>query len=125
MLSLDIGDYQLDGVDLSGNPTPDELFSAAWREAVMDEALRRLETQLNADGKSQDLTLFKRYDLGEEDPPPAYATLAKEYNLSVPQVKHALLRARAGLRNAVTEIVRDYVDDPGQLASEMQFLLES
>jgi hypothetical protein len=40
----------------------------------------------------------------------------------VPQVKHALLLARAAFREIVTELVRGYVDDPADLATELRRL---
>lgn len=124
VLSLDIGDFEPEGIDRSQQANPEQLFSTAWREVAMQEALRRLEAQYLESGRGAELEIFCAYDLAAQDPAPSYADLAKQHNLTVPQIKHSLLRTRAALREAITDIARDYVDDPAELADELRFLLE-
>lgn len=113
----------LDAVPGSDQMTPEQLFDLSWNETVMSGALARLEERLTGEGRAGVLEVFRRYDLCDDGARPSYADLGGELGLSVPQVKHALLHARATFRELVTGMVRAYVDDPADLAAELHRLL--
>ncbi len=102
--------------------TPDQVFDAAWTAAVMNEALALLGKRLAAEGKTPVFEMFRRYDIEGGGAELSYAELGAEFSLSTPQVKHALLAARAAFREVVTDVVRTYVDDPADLAAELRSL---
>jgi DNA-directed RNA polymerase specialized sigma24 family protein len=124
-VSLDFSEGDVEVIANADRMSPDELFGAAWKEVVLNAGIARLEKQMLAGGRGVEYEIFKSYDLESDDHPTTYAELANTHKLTVPQVKHALLHARASLRTALTEIVRDYVNDSEELASELRFLLES
>jgi len=103
--------------------TPEQMFDLTWNEAVMSEALARLEKRLAGEGRATVYEVFRRYDLAGDGEEASYADLGRELGMSVPQVKHALLHARATFREIVTALVRGYVDDPADLAAELRRLL--
>ncbi len=102
--------------------TPEQIFDVAWNEAVMSEAVAILEKKLKADGKAAAFEAFRRYDLDGDSADLSYAALGQSLSMTAPQVKHALLQARATFREIVTDIVRGYVDDPADLAAELRNL---
>ena len=121
VLSLDAA--EVDAAEVSeqaASLTPEELFDMAWNQAVMAQAIERLRERLTADGKEICYQVFKRYDLESEREQLSYAQIGDELGLTPAKVKHALLQARALLREIVTEIVRDYVDGPQDLAAELR-----
>jgi hypothetical protein len=81
-----------------------------------------LERRLGAQGKAREAALWRRYDLEGGSDELSYADVARDFDLSVPQVKNALLLVRGMLRDVVTEIVRAYVDGPEELAAELRSL---
>lgn len=123
MISLDDADTDLaDAIPDPGARTPEELFDAAWNQVVMAQAIELVGKRLVAENKGFAFEIFKRYDLELERKELSYAALGQELGLSAAQVKHALLHARATLRDVVTDVVRGYVDGPVDLARELQSL---
>jgi RNA polymerase sigma factor (sigma-70 family) len=105
--------------------TPDQLFEIAWTRTVMREALALTERRLDEQGKGFAMEAFRRHDLQDRDPPQAYSEISEALGLSVPQVKHALRLAREAFRDAVAEIVSEYVEGPEETAREIQNLLKA
>jgi RNA polymerase sigma factor (sigma-70 family) len=120
----------LDGVDdeaLAAPPegaglAPDEAFDRAWNRAVMERAVAELERRLVADGKAGAFAIWKRYDLEGGSAELSYGELGRSFGLSAAQVKNALVHARGVFRDAVTDVVRGYVDGPEDLAEELRHL---
>jgi RNA polymerase sigma-70 factor (ECF subfamily) len=124
-----------------GALTPEQLFDVAWNRVVMTRAVELLERKLTSEGKAAAFEAFRRYDLEglaqapqeegaarspvKEDVQKSYAALGEALGMSVPQVKHALLHARAAFRDVVGDIVRGYVDGPEELAAELRNLFSS
>jgi len=105
--------------------TPEELFDEAWRERVLDQAVKLLEERLRAEGRADMFSLFQRYDLEGERTTVTYGELSMASGRSVPQVKHALRAARAAFGEAVMDVVRGYVDGPDDQTRELQALFGS
>lgn len=104
----------------AGRLSPEELFDAAWNRAVISEALGRLEARLVASGDALALGAFKRYDVEGDREELTYEDAARGFGVSVPQFKRALFYARELFREAVTELVREYVDGPEELDRELR-----
>ena len=122
VLSLDDAELELGGAAPEGQPsTPEEVFDAAWTRIVFLRATRTLEQQLEGEGKARSFEIFQKYDLGSEAAP-SYQAVADQMGLSVAQVKHGLVEARAAFRDIVTEIVGSYVDGPEELRRELMRL---
>lgn len=102
--------------------SPEQIFDLGWNQVVMSEALELLEKRLAAAGKTAAFEVFRRYDLEDQSSELSYADLGEALDLTAPQVKHALREARATFREIVTDLVRDYVDDPADLAAELRSL---
>lgn len=102
--------------------TPDELFDAAWNQALLQQAFRRLEERLRGQGRASAFEVFRRYDLEGDSRALSYEALGAELGLTAAQVRHALEAARRGFREIVTELVRAYVDGPEELAAEVRML---
>jgi RNA polymerase sigma factor (sigma-70 family) len=102
--------------------TPEQIFDLAWTQSVMSQATTRLQEQLAADGKATAFEAFRRYDLEGGSDTDTYAELGRSLGLSEQQVRHALMHARAAFRETVTDVVRGYVDDPADLAAELDSL---
>jgi DNA-directed RNA polymerase specialized sigma24 family protein len=103
--------------------TPEQIFDLAWNASVLEAAVGILERRLKAEGKAAAFEVFRRYDLEGDSAEMSYADLGRDVGLTAPQVKHALLGARAAFREVVTELVRGYVDAPADLAAELRRLL--
>lgn len=110
-------------LSLAAAGTPDELFDAAWNQVVLAEAIRVVERRLDSEGKQTAFALFQRYDLDHEREALSYATLGEPFGMNTDQVKRALGHARVCLREALTEVVRGYVNGPEELAVELRRLL--
>lgn len=100
--------------------SPDELFDQAWNRAVLELALDRLSRVLLESGEASVLEVFRQHDLSESDPPPTYADIGAAVGLTVPQVKHALRRARSELKAQAVELLRATTDRPADLAEELR-----
>src|SRR6185436_8723788 len=71
VLSLDAEEAELRALlPDAKNLSPDRVFDAAWRNAVLGKALRRLEARLAAQGERRSFQVFQRYELeaGPEAP---------------------------------------------------------
>lgn len=107
----------------SGPLTPEQLFDAAWNEALLADAFKRLEERLARDGRSKVFEIFRRYDVDGDSQDLSYAALGTQMGLSAAQVRHALEAARREFREIVTELLRRHADDPEELATELRSLL--
>jgi RNA polymerase sigma factor (sigma-70 family) len=118
----------LDGIsELAADPTvenltPEQIFDSAWNQAVLTEAVARLEQRLRAGDRAAVFEVFRRYDVDGDSAEASYAEVGQEVGMTVPQVKHALREARAAFRELVTELVQGYVDDPANLTAELRSL---
>ena len=122
-LSLDGAGLELaSAVPVGQRTTPEEVFDAAWTRIVFLRATKLLGERLEAEGKTGSFEIFQSYDLAT-GAAPSYKSVAEALGLTVDQVKHGLVEARAVFRDIVTEIVRSYVDGPEELARELRRLL--
>lgn len=122
IFTMDPGELEgLDAVE-SEHASPEALFDAAWNRTVLARAVDLMRTRLLADGRAAHFSVFQRYELDEGGERPSYADVGAALGLSVPQVKHALIEARVTFKEAVTDVVREYVDSPEDLEQELKSL---
>lgn len=113
---------QLERDDIGEAESPEALFDAAWNRTVVERALELMKTRLLADGRAPYLAVFQRYELDEDDARPSYAEVGAALGLTVAQVKHFLVETRFLFKEAVTDVVREYVDGPEELEEELKSL---
>lgn len=115
---LSIGEFDTTEIlpDAKALP-PDRVFDQAWKHLVLKQAMDLLARRLREQGQDLPLTLFERYDVDSTDA--SYRTLAEEFRLSVDDVKNHLTRARREFRQAVLDVVSDYVGGEKEIALEI------
>jgi RNA polymerase sigma factor (sigma-70 family) len=104
------------------NLPPDRVFDAAWKNAVLGQALRRLEARLVAQGDERCYRVFHRYEFDSGPGAPSYQVVADELGLTADVVKHALLKAREEFRRSVSETLCGYAGNSEILSREMRDL---
>ena len=107
------------------NLPPDRVFDAAWKNAVLGQALRRLESRLEAQGDRRSYRIFRRYELDGGPDAPSYKVVADEFGLSPDVVKHGLIKAREEFRRSVSETLCGYAGSSEILAREIRDLFGS
>jgi RNA polymerase sigma factor (sigma-70 family) len=115
---IDLAEFIPDGLALP----PDRLFDAAWKNAILGRALRRLEERLALQGRGECFRIFCRYELEGGPEAPSYRTIAEECGLTADVVKHALFRAREEYRVAVSEVLLGTVASAELLDRELREL---
>jgi RNA polymerase sigma factor (sigma-70 family) len=107
------------------NLPPDRVFDAVWKNAVLGQALRRLEQRLLAQGAATCFRIFQRYEFESGPDSPSYKVVADELGVTADVVKHALGKAREEFRCSVTEVLCGYTGTPELLAQELKDLFGS
>jgi RNA polymerase sigma factor (sigma-70 family) len=111
ILSLE-GSLDLDPA--SDPQDPQAAFDAQWAREVLGRAIDRLREHSKADV----FRAFQRFHLENA----AVREIASELRASEVQVAHYLQDARAHLRRIVTDQIRVYVRDEGEIAKELDTL---
>ncbi len=111
----------LEEAEESASPA-DDPFTAAWRHEVLDEALLRLERAAVAAGVPMVHEAVRRYYLHPAPEDRTYATVAREFGLSLFDLTNLLKTGRKWLRELVVEVVRGTVSDPKELPGEIDEL---
>jgi RNA polymerase sigma factor (sigma-70 family) len=99
----------------------EEAFDRAWLRLVLARTLETLRTRLSDDGRAADWDAFEAYDLAEERT--TYAQVAEALGTTTADVRHALSRARALLRELVLAAVAEYVGDEDEAHEEVRWIL--
>ena len=115
---IELSEFIPDGLALP----PDRLFDAAWKNAILGRALRRLEERLASQGRGDCYRIFRRYELESGPDAPSYRMVADEFGLTADFVKHALVRAREEYRVAVSEVLSGTVGSAELLDRELREL---
>ncbi len=100
--------------------TPPDAFDRDWTEAVLDAAVRRVQTDLANEGKRAYFDIFRAVESG--DGRPSYDDVAKQSGCSAVDVSNRVQFVKRALRRAVAEIVRRSVGDGDAFRREMDFL---
>ena len=125
-LSLDF-DGARDELERAGTAqegSPEREFEKEWARSVLALGLARLDAELAGRGKDVAGRLFAIYDLGAEgDPPPAYADLARRFEVSVTDVTNGLSLARREFRRIVLALLREMTGSEEEYRIEARTLL--
>src|SRR5262245_10933401 len=95
---------------------PQEAFEAQWAKDLLEKAIDRLSKSV----KLEVFTAFRRFHLEDV----AVRSIATELRATEAQVGHFLQDARTALRRLVTEEIREYVHDEGEIARELDHLFK-
>jgi DNA-directed RNA polymerase specialized sigma24 family protein len=103
--------------------TPDALFDRAWAIELFNAALSELESEYASGARSGPFEVVR--ELFQFGAAPAYAELAARHQLSVPQLKSFVHRARLRFRELLTRRVIETLPDASEADDELGALLEA
>lgn len=103
--------------------SPEDYFEKEWVRTLFALAVERLRAQCQTAGKTTQFALFERYDLGDEDTRPSYATLAEEFQIALTDVTNYLAFVRREFRRCVLSQLRDMTGSDEEFQREARSLL--
>ena len=122
MVSLDFSAaeerFDLEPAD---HATPDKAFDKQWALALLDEVLKKLETEYEREGKQALFAALRPALTGARESQP-YAELSARLGMSQGAVKVAVHRLRQRYRDLVRQEIAHTVASPGEIDSEMRHL---
>lgn len=95
---------------------PQALFEAQWARALLEKAMEGLKSKV----RPEVYAAFEKFHL--QDLP--VTRVAEDLRVSASQVGHFLHDARAALRRLVTDEIRQYVQDEGEIGRELELLFQ-
>jgi DNA-directed RNA polymerase specialized sigma24 family protein len=101
---------------------PEDAFDRAWAQGVVDRALARLRAEYEGGGRAGPFALVEAF-FRPEGEPPAYRDAATAHQMSVPQLKSFLHRARGRFRELVRDEVAQTVEAGGEVDAEVAHLV--
>lgn len=99
--------------------TADEAFDDMWAQEVMSRALHQLASEHRATNAHHWSALERFF---QPDTAPSYKEVAQSHQLSLPQLKTLLFRARQRFRELVREEIMTTVETPADADAEMEEL---
>jgi DNA-directed RNA polymerase specialized sigma24 family protein len=104
---------------------PEDYFHREWVRSLLAIALETLRAKFEQDGRAINFKLFELYDLREEESATrvSYASLAKDFDLSVTDVTNHLAAARREFRKIVLEKLREITATEDEFRNEARALL--
>ncbi|HWX19840.1 MAG TPA: sigma-70 family RNA polymerase sigma factor [Candidatus Binatia bacterium] len=111
------------GSEPSVNVSPDKLFDLRWATTVLEEALRKLQAEMTAGGKSRQFEQLKLY-LTDEPGEGDYTAAGVQLAMSSQAVAVAVHRLRNRYRELVRTEVAQTVANPLETDEEMRHLHE-
>ena len=106
----------------SPSPGPDVLFDRAWALALFADALGALEREFAEGARRGPFEIVR--ELFQFGAAPPYAELAQRYEMSIPQLKAFVHRARGRFRALLRQRVAETVADTADVDHELNSLLE-
>jgi DNA-directed RNA polymerase specialized sigma24 family protein len=105
----------------SSEQSPDVLFDRAWAIEMFSEALQELEREYTSGARRGPFEVVRAlFQFGSAPP---YAELALRHDMSVPQLKAFVHRARLRFRELLLEKVSDTLTDERDADDELRALL--
>lgn len=102
---------------------PAAAFDREWALALFEAALGDLEAELASGARRGPVAIVRQlFRMGEA---PAYETLAAEHDMTVPQLKSFVHRARGRFRALLLARVADTVQTPAEAEQELGELLKA
>jgi RNA polymerase sigma-70 factor (ECF subfamily) len=108
----------------SSMAAPDSDFDRQWAISLLDSALRDLESEMSAEGKSAMFALLKPWLTGDADAA-SQASIADTLGMSADAVKQSVLRLRKRFRALVKKRIADTVEAAAQAEEELQHLMSA
>jgi len=106
----------------SPDASPDELFDRAWALSLFADALSELEQEYTSGARRGPFEIVR--ELFQFGAAPPYAELSARYQMSVPQLKAFVHRARVRFRELLLSRVADTLTDSADADDELAALLE-
>jgi RNA polymerase sigma factor (sigma-70 family) len=106
---------------VSAGETPDDLYERRWALAVIDAAMRRLESQYEAGPRATLFARLRPFLTGDESS--SYTDLSGELSMSEGALRVALHRLRKQFGAALRGVVAETVDQPAEVDDELRYLL--
>lgn len=95
---------------------PQEAFETQWAKDLLEKAIDRLSKAV----RPEVFTAFRRFHLEDV----AVRSIASELRATEAQVGHFLQDARTALRRLVTDEIREYVHEEGEIVRELDHLFK-
>ena len=102
-------------------PDPEAAYNQQWTATILDNALQRLKSEYEDGTRTGPFELVAQFFSGAEFPP--YRQLAATHDMSVPQLKSFLHRARQRFRELVRDQVEQTVASVDETESELEQVL--
>jgi DNA-directed RNA polymerase specialized sigma24 family protein len=106
------------------SPSPDAMFDREWALVIIDRALAALEAEYGAAGDGEQFAALKPW-ISPAGPLQAQTETASQLKMSEGALKVAIHRLRKRFRELVRADIAQTLDDPAELDSEMQHLVEA
>ncbi len=111
--------YQLEPVD---EDTPESVYDRQCARLLMDGVLKKLQTEFQAQGKSETFEALSQFLWGESSRT-AYKDIASQMKMSVGAVTVAVHRLRHRFRNLLRNELAETVADPNEVDDELRHLI--
>jgi DNA-directed RNA polymerase specialized sigma24 family protein len=120
-ISLDDMEGQ-ESIGASMGQAPDEALDREVRASILALALERVRVTFAAEGRDLDYTLLESaHNLGVENSGgTTYGTMAKQMGLSEVWFNNHLRQARRRVREAITQVIKESVEDEEALQGELE-----
>ena len=121
---LRFGDLDRGWIDLvrGGQMTPEEAFDRAWARDVLEDAMSRIRTILEIEGKPKLFGIFRDYTF-QDGEGMTYEGLAAKHGMSLDDVRNGLRAVRERGREILKDILRDYLFPGEDVETELRFIL--
>lgn len=125
ILSLDeLQSGELYRIETASQLTPDKVFDQRWAMIVLEQALKRLQEEMQVQGKAKQFMAFKPY-MTEESDAGAYDKVAEQLGMTKQAVAVAVHRLRQQYRELVRAVVAQTVSTPLEVEEELRHLGEA
>lgn len=104
------------------DPAIERIYDRQWAETVLAQAIRRLEEEHEAQGKTAQFRQLQAF-LVAGDPAPSYADNARQLGLSEAAVKMAVSRLRQRFGEVLRDEIRPTVSTPAEVKAEIRHLM--
>jgi DNA-directed RNA polymerase specialized sigma24 family protein len=111
--------YQLEPVD---NATPEVLYERRWAQAVLEQAVGRMEAEYERNGQGARFAVLKDFLMGDSGKV-SYDAAAQRLNLTVSALTSAVHRLRGRFRDVFREEIAHTVATPIEVDEEIQHLM--
>jgi len=117
-------DFEVAESELSETPpNPEEAYNRQWAISVMQRGFRRLTAEYEDGSRTGPFELVKEFfGFGEVSP---YRDLAAKYEMTIPQLKSFLHRARGRFRELLLEEITHTVSDSREMDAEYTEILSA